>query len=276
VELIVFDLDGTLLNKRGALSEYTQRTLADLSRVGVAYTVATGRTLHAARHLLDGHGFTLPHIYKNGVMIWNPGSGEYTHQNYLGLHEVRHVIQATLDQQVTPFIFTLEPGGRHAIYHTPPQNETEARLAAEFARREGVEVLPASRLPAHAEITNVSALGRVDAINRIEAMIGSDPYLVAYSGMAWEGEDWRWIDIHHCDASKGGAVDLLRQWLDVSRVVCFGDSANDLSMFQRADESYAPANAIETVRRAATAVIGDHDEDGIARFLRQRFGLQPG
>ena len=41
-----------------------------------------------------------------------------------------------------------------------------------------------------------------------------------------------------------------------------------------ADESYAPANAKPEVKEAATAVIGHHDEDGIAAFLRQRFDLE--
>ena len=44
-------------------------------------------------------------------------------------------------------------------------------------------------------------------------------------------------------------------------------------MFSTADEAYAPDNAGDHVKAAATAVIGHHDEDGIARFLRQRFDL---
>lgn len=56
-------------------------------------------------------------------------------------------------------------------------------------------------------------------------------------------------------------------------MVCFGDSDNDLSMFACADESYAPENAKESVKAVASAVIGHHDEDGIARYLRQRFNL---
>ena len=56
-------------------------------------------------------------------------------------------------------------------------------------------------------------------------------------------------------------------------MVCFGDQENDLSMFAAADESYAPENASDVVKEQATAVIGHHDEDGIARFLRDRFGL---
>ena len=142
MELIVFDLDGTLLNSRGQLSDYTRDTLAALSERRVAYTVATGRTLHASRALLLGHGFVLPQVYKNGVMIWNPENDSYSHQNYLSLDEVQNVLEAVLAQEVTPFIFTLEPGNRHAIYHAPLQNEMEKMLAGEFCGRDEVAVLP--------------------------------------------------------------------------------------------------------------------------------------
>jgi len=40
-----------------------------------------------------------------------------------------------------------------------------------------------------------------------------------------------------------------------------------------ADECYAPSNAKETIKQAATAVIGHHDEDGIAHKLRERYSL---
>lgn len=273
MELIVFDLDGTLLDADSELSPGTRDTLAALSRRKIAYTVATGRTLHAARHLIAPHGFTLPQVYKNGVMIWDPASDAYSHQNYLSLDEVEHVLKAVLTQEVTPFVFTLEPGNRHAIYHTPLQNDTERRLARAFVERSEVEVLPAAKLPADAEITNISALGPGPAIDRIETMISAEPHLIAYAGDAWEGNGWRWIDIHHTDASKGAAVTALREQLGLERVVCFGDSDNDLSMFAMADESYAPDNAADHVKRAATSVIGRHDEDGIAHFLRERFDL---
>jgi Cof subfamily protein (haloacid dehalogenase superfamily) len=275
MELIVFDLDGTLLNAKGTLTPYTRSTLEALSQQGVAYTVATGRTLHAARNLLEGHGFGLPHVYKNGVLIWHPSTDDYSHQNFLTLDEVQHVLEATMAVEVTPFVFTLEPGNRHAIYHTALQNEVERRLAGEFGKRSEVDILPAARLPAEAEITNISALGSATAIGAIEQLIAHEPHLVAYAGDAWEGDGWRWIDIHHTDASKGGAVDSLREQLGIERVVCFGDGDNDLSLFATADESYAPENAAAHVRAAATEVIGHHDQEGIAKFLRKRFDLGP-
>jgi hydroxymethylpyrimidine pyrophosphatase-like HAD family hydrolase len=68
-------------------------------------------------------------------------------------------------------------------------------------------------------------------------------------------------------------VPTLKDLLGLERVICFGDSDNDLSMFEAADEGYAPANANDIIKSAATAVIGHHDEEGIARFLRERFAL---
>ncbi len=273
MELIVFDLDGTLLNRHSEITPYTRDTLAALAERDIAYTVATGRTLHASRDLIAGHGFRLPQVFKNGVMIWNPADDAYSHQNFLTQLEIQHVLEAVLVQDVTPFIFTLEPGNRHAVYHPPLKHPVEEKLAAEFSSRSGVEVLPAAQMPADAEITNISALGVPASIDAIETLIENEPGLVAYAGIAHEGAALRWIDIHHSNASKGGAVDLLREQLGASRVLCFGDSDNDLSMFGRADEAYAPDNAKDAVKAAATAVIGHHDEDGIARFLRERFGL---
>ena len=273
LDLIVFDLDGTLLNHKSEVSAHTRATLQQLRQRGIAYTVATGRTLHAARDLLDGHGFDLPHIYKNGVVIWQPQSDEYSHSNLLSNAEIQQVVSAFMEQAIAPFIFTVEPGNRHAVYHPPLQTDAERKLSTLLSRDRGMELLPVAQLPPDADITNISALGLRTAVEVLEELVLREAHLVAYAGNAIEGEDLYWIDIHHSEASKGGAVAQLKVDLGVSRVICFGDSDNDLSMFALADESYAPSNAKDEVKAAATAVIGHHDEDGISRFLRQRFAL---
>jgi Cof subfamily protein (haloacid dehalogenase superfamily) len=273
MDLVVFDLDGTLLDANSRVSAHTRDTLQQLRRRGIAYTVATGRTLHGARDLLHGHGFVLPHIYKNGVMIWRPENDCYSSSNLLTMQEIRCVVQGFLAVAVTPFIFTLEPGNRHVVYHTPMQNDAERQLAMLFAGDRGIEVLPVADMPAVAQITNISALGSREAIAAVEKLVQSEVHLVAYAGTALEGQGLYWVDIHHSAASKGGAVAQLKQDLGLSRVICFGDSDNDLSMFAIADESYAPSNAKAEVRAAATAVIGHHDQDGISQFLRERFNL---
>jgi len=276
VELIVFDLDGTLLNQESAISDYTSETLKLLAEREIAYTVATGRTLHGARAILEGHQFLLPQAYKNGVMIWHPEQKRFSSGAMLTADELDHIVQACIRQGVTPFVFTLDQDQESNVYHPPLQSDAERRLISNLGIGDNIRARTLEELPADAAITHVNSIGPSEAIKAVLRSVNDEPHLVAYSGTAWEGRQWRWLDVHHSDASKGGAIKVMKELLGIERVICFGDSDNDLSMFETADESYAPANANDAIKSAATAVIGHHDDEGIARFLRERFGLDPG
>ncbi len=273
MELVVFDLDGTLLNRQSAISDYTSETLELLDEKGIAYTVATGRTLHGARAILDGHRFPLPQAYKNGVMIWHPETGKYSSGATLTPDELENVVGACMRNGLTPFVFTLDEDQQNAVYHPPLVSDIERDLIRSISVEEYERVCPLDALPENATVTHVNAIGASEAIHAVLRSVEDEAHLVAYSGVALEGEQWRWLDVHHSDASKGGAIEALKAMLGIERVICFGDSDNDLSMFETADESYAPANANDRIKSAATEVIGHHDEEGIARFLRQRFAL---
>lgn len=273
MDLIVFDLDGTLLNKDSEISDFTKETLGLLRARNIAFTVATGRTLHAARKPLAGHDFTLPQIYKNGVMIWHPQKQSYSHKYMLTHTELRRTLDSFAKERVTPFIFTLDDDNRHAAYHPPIQSEADERLVNELRVNRGLPLMPVSELPKDAQITNISALGQFDAVENIAAGVAAENHLVAYRGGGMGSTDVHWVDIHHSEGSKGAALLQLKQELGASNVLCFGDSDNDLSMFETADEAYAPENSLAEVKDAATRVIGHHNDDGIARFLRERFSL---
>ncbi len=273
MELVVFDLDGTLLNADSRISAYTSDTLKLLSKREIAYTVATGRTLHGARAVLDGHRFELPQAYKNGVMIWHPEQQRYSSDTMLTPREVDSVVSACIRNKLTPFVFTLDADNSSTVYHTSTLSDVERKLVDYLGVENRLEQCALDALPAEAPITHINAIGDGSAVMAVYDSVSDEPHLVAYSGVALEGEQWRWLDVHHSDASKGGAIQTMKELLGLERVICFGDSENDLSMFQTADECYAPANARDSIKSAATAIIGHHDEEGIARFLRERFEL---
>lgn len=273
LELIVFDLDGTLLNRDSEISAYTTETLKLLSQRDIAYTVATGRSLHSARAVLEGHQFRLPQAYKNGVMIWHPEQERLASSALLTPEELDCVVRACIKYGLTPFVFTLDADDKSTVYHPPLQTRVEHDLVRYFLTEEPIRIRGLNELPADAAITHINAIGASSAIEAVLDSVRDEPHLVAYSGVALEDDQWRWLDVHHSDASKGGAVKILKELLGLERVICFGDSDNDLSMFAAADESYAPDNANRAIKSAATAVIGHHDEDGIAAFLRERFEL---
>jgi Cof subfamily protein (haloacid dehalogenase superfamily) len=273
MELIVFDLDGTLLNDTSEISLFTKDTLCLLTQRNIAYTIATGRTMYSAQSIIAGHDFHLPQIYSNGVIIWDPQADNMSLDNTLTTGEVTQVLAEAEQQALTPFVSTVNAQHRHFIYHGIIRNEVEARLLAEFKARPKTHLVPLLDMPIHANITNISMLGSAEKVDAVQEHINHEANLIAYSGPAIERKGLKWIDVHHRLANKGSAIELLRQQLDISHITCFGDSDNDLSMFAIADESYAPSNAHSDVKAIATDIIGHHHEDGVAHFLRERFSL---
>lgn len=273
MELVVFDMDGTLLDGTSRVSPFTAETLELMRLAGIPYTVATGRTLQAAQGPLEGHPFELPLILKNGAIIWCPKRGDYSHSHLLTQAEVNHVINAFVDKALTPFVFTLSATGDHAVYHGTLKNTTEQKLAELFEDERALPLEPLANIPEDESVINVSTMGRAASVEAIIEGIANEPHLVAYTGTAIQDKDLRWLDIHHSQGSKANGISALKRDLNIDKVIVFGDGENDLSMFAMADEAYAPENADPEVKAAAHRVIGHHNEDGIAHFLRERFQL---
>jgi Cof subfamily protein (haloacid dehalogenase superfamily) len=273
MDLIFFDLDGTLLNDASEISPFTKDTLTLLSEKNIAYTVATGRTMLSAQRILEGHEFELPQIYNNGVTIWDPINQQLTLKNLLNNAEISTIIEVVLKKGITPFVNTIDNKNNHFMFHSETRHNVEKELILKYFSSSKATLLPLEALPIDSQVTNISMIGCAEVINDMWLEFNTYKNLIAYSGPALEGKEYRWMDIHHYLANKGSAVTNLKKQLKASNVICFGDSDNDLSMFTLADESYAPENAKEVIKKSANAVIGHNHKDGIAHFLRERFSL---
>lgn len=272
MNLIVFDLDGTLLNSASEISSFTKETLTLLTDKSIAYTLATGRTMVSAANILDGHHFDLPQAYNNGVTIWDPKAQNLTLENLLEKAEISAVIELACEQGITPFVHAID-NQHYFIYHASPRHQVEKELISTRYRNVKAKILPIEALSADSQVTNISMIGAPEAINVIRRELKNNPKLITYSGPAIEGYQFRWIDILHSKASKGAAVTNIKKQVGATQIICFGDSDNDLSMFKLADESYAPENAKVNLKEAASSIIGPNYEDGVAHFLRDRFAL---
>lgn len=273
MDLIFFDLDGTLLNDASEISSFTKETLALLSEKNIAYTVATGRTMLSAQSIIDGHDFALPQIYNNGVTVWDPKIQELKLENLLSNAETSAIISCVLGQGITPFVNVIDERHQHSIFHADTRHDVETKLVKKYFSRTKAHILPLEALPTDSQVTNISMIGASETINQIYLSLSTYPGLVTYSGPALEGKQYSWMDVHHRLANKGTAVSNLKKQLGAKNIICFGDSDNDLSMFALADESYAPKNARDEIKKSASAVIGHNHKDGIAHFLRERFSL---
>jgi Cof subfamily protein (haloacid dehalogenase superfamily) len=272
MQLIFFDLDGTLLNDASEISPFTKETLLLLNDKNIAYTLATGRTMLSAQRIVEGHDFTLPQIFNNGVTIWDPKTQQLTLENLLNNAELSSIIELAFARGITPFVNVIDQH-QHYIYHADTRHNVEKELIDKYFSSSKAIVLPIDALPINSQVTNISMIATEHVIKNMWLELNAHANLIAYAGPALEGNNFWWLDVHHRSANKGAAVTNLKIQLGASKVICFGDGDNDLSMFALADESYAPENAKVEIKKSATSVIGHNHKDGIAHFLRERFSL---
>ncbi len=271
--LVVFDMDGTLLDVQSKISPFTSETLSLLRQNDIAYTVATGRTLQAALTPLADDDFNRSLVLKNGAVIWEPTLQSYSHHHLLTPTEVSDVLGAFIAQELTPFVFSLEEGNHHAVYHAPLRGDFEKKLANLFESERELPLQSLTTMPTSAHVINVSAMGSIEQIEPVIDYVSHQPHLVAYSGMAIRDKGLAWLDVHHSQGSKANGVKQVAERNGFDEVIAFGDGDNDISLFEFATESYAMDNADEELKTIATQVIGHHNDDGVARFLRDRFNL---
>ena len=207
------------------------------------------------------------------MTVWNPATQELTLENLLDNAEISSIVGFALTQGITPFVNAIGDQHNHFIFHGETLHEVEKELVKKFFSHPHTQLLPLASLSDDSQVTNISMIGEADKINEMWLHLNTYANLIAYSGPAMEGNQYRWMDVHHCQANKGSAVSNLKSQLGAKNVICFGDSDNDLSMFVLADECYAPENAKAEIKTLASAVIGHNHQDGIAHFLRERFSL---
>ena len=74
--LYVTDLDGTLLNTKDRIDDFSIRTINELTSKGMLFTYATARSLVSASKVTEGLSVDIPIIAYNGAFIMKPSTGE--------------------------------------------------------------------------------------------------------------------------------------------------------------------------------------------------------
>ena len=85
----------------------------------------------------------------------------------------------------------------------------------------------------------------------------------------------RWSRFCHKDATKAKALEFIASYeeVDLLDTIAFGDDYGDIEMLKTSDVGVAMNNALDDVKKSATYICGDADDDGVARFLDEYFNL---
>lgn len=262
--LFVSDLDGTLLHSSGVMTAETAKSVQKLISRGVKFTFATARSYHTAMQAVGELTLENPVILHNGVFIRDMKSGEYIVKNLLAEPEY---VRSVFDEfGLSPFVYSSV--GDKQVYTYLPESITEESAAFQQTRVNDPRDNPISDKARlwDGEVFYVMCITNdpkgENIYNRLHGKYN-----------CFYGEDYysrdKWLEVYSKKASKATAVLQLRDLLRCQRVVVFGDGANDIAMFEAADEAYAVSGAVGELKRRATAVIGSNDDNAVVRWMEE-------
>lgn len=271
--LYITDLDGTLLNNNGKLSENTINTINSLIDNGMYFTFATARSIYSAKPITSLLNLNIPYVLMNGVSIYNPKNNSYINNEYISLEISAEIIKIFKENDLKCFMYRIDKNILTAYF-----TEITSQIMQSFAEsRKNNYNKPFVQCK---DLTNVADEKTIyytitgeyeklspvkDAISQLKGVnyaFYQDTYTQKY-----------FLEIFSATASKADGIKFLRNSYGFDKVVCFGDNFNDMAMFGESDFKIAVGNAVPELKKLADYIALSNENDGVAKWLSENWRL---
>lgn len=259
--LFAVDLDGTLLTSDKRLTPRCVEAIGSCRRSGVDVVICTARPPRSARPFYDRLGLDTELVAYNGAMVTHPPSGAVLAHRSMSSDLSRGVLETVLSVEAEAVV-TFEKADQ---WYT---DERGARIVTDTAA-------------AGFSPDVVCELWECVASPVTKMLVSKDPGTVRGVRSALEREWAGQVSIMQCDdyllqiaaagVSKAAALEqtLRSRGLGRGVLAAIGDAPNDIAMLEFAAMGIAVANAPESVKGAAQAVVSSNDDDGVAAAVER-------
>ena len=259
--MIVLDVDGTLLNTDCIITARMRATLIKVQQMGIRIVLASGRPtcglLPLAKELdMDkNEGYIMSY---NGGKIMNVQTGEILFEKHINPKMLPYLEQKAQKHHFD--IFTYDCDG-DTLYTGNPSNEhiiREAELNAMRIKETGNFAEDISFSPYKCMIVSDDEEALVALENQWKKRLAGELDI-------FRSEDF-FLEIVPPFINKANTLSILLEKLGVAseQVVAIGDGVCDVNMLQLAGLGIAMGNAQESVKACADYVTLTNDEDGVA------------
>lgn len=264
INLVIFDLDGTLLTETGEITERTKQAIYELEKIGVQFSFASGRLHCALTDYAKELNVQLPLISLDGSMIKNYPEGQTVYQSFL---KEKHVLKAI--HYAEQYVVNLALCHADAIYYTE-SNSVVPQILDKFGTT--YQEIPSYSSFTERTLEIVFAGDNKESIQLIQTKF-SFPYTIGLSSTFFKSQRHGgiyYLEVRRRGSSKGkGLLRLVKNLgVPIQQAAVIGDWYNDISLFQTKAFKVALENAVPEIKRMADLVINkDNNHDGVAEFL---------
>ena len=265
IRLVVTDLDGTLLNSKKEISPRFFRLMEYMRQQGIRLVAATGRQHDDIAFRFGQYADDLLCAGGNGTVLTD--GGKVFLMRAAPKESILRVIETVRPlEDVYPLLCGV--GSVYLEDHAP----WFRHLVEIYCQT----ITPLPDISAgfdNYRIFKIAIANKDDGVMARTAEI-LRPFEKEFDILP-SGDSW--LDMVLRGASKGSAIDLIRERYGIpfEETAIFGDYLNDMSMMDRGYYSYAMKNAHPDIKAAARFVTEyTNEEDGVARTLERLLGVE--
>lgn len=265
--LIASDVDGTLLDPTGQISERTQAAVHRVLAAGVPFVLVTGRPPRWIPPIVEQLGHAGHAVCANGAVLYDAATDCVSYSASLDPLQLRDAANV---------VTTALPGARLAV--ELPTGSAMLNGFDDFLAEPGythpwpdAESVPAPRdvllgRPAIKLLVRQPGASSDVMAAAVREILGAPLDVTFSTGLGL-------IEISAPGVTKGTGLARLAGELGITpaEVVALGDMPNDLPMLQWAGYGVAMANAHPAVLDAADEITAHNSEDGLALVLERWF-----
>ena len=285
-KFVAIDIDGTLLNSNGELSERTILAVKRVIEKGVRVVLTSGRVTNSVEMIAEKVNADKYLICDNGASIYDVAQNKTIWSREIEKSTVLDLIKTCIENDIYYMVFTdkeiIVKDLRHmalAFYKQRHNCKDEATGVTQF-KYAGIEYIeriekPIRRIVVCDQDRTIynSIVKKLTKFNDIELM--ASPHI---SNKIIKNSDktiilsYSYAEILPKNANKWSAIkELISRigGISESEVMAIGDNFNDVSMIENAGLGVAMNNGATVAKEVARVVAPTNDEDGVATVLER-------
>jgi Cof subfamily protein (haloacid dehalogenase superfamily) len=280
ISFLALDLDGTLLDSRGHISERNRLAIDNAREHGVRVALVTGRRFRDSRPVALELGLDIPLISHNGALTKHAATLQTVSILPLPLDAAREALRVGREAGADALLSDDHEGLGVLVYDHLRGENTAAHKYVSWARRihgeEGanaVQQVDSLEDYLDHEPIHLAFSGTCNEMDQLEEILTTElGSTVKILGTKYLEQDFTLLDILNPAASKGAGVAVAAAELGVAReeIMAIGDNYNDLEMLLFAGTGVVMANAPLTLREiGGLHPTASNRDDGVALAIEQ-------
>ena len=282
-KLVAIDLDGTMLNQYGIVTQKTKNSIKKAQENGIEIMIASGRPIDSVKTISKEIGSENYFISGNGSIVYDIKKDEIIYENVLKKQKALEIIKICEENSIFYNVYTekeiIAKNLQYNVLYYHKENLTKVEEDKthiniveniyDYIEKTEAKVLKIMICDKHQTIFNaiMRKLKEVDDIEVLEVSHMSRK--IIRQGTEEIPIEYFYTEISAKNVDKWTALEFLKEKLQISsdEIVAIGDNVNDKKMIEKSGYGIAMGQSAPQIKEIADYVTDSNVDDGVANAL---------